>query len=122
MDAIRPAELDERLQDGDDVFVLDIRREADFDAGHIEGSYNAPVYDDLDGSGDALDPYLGPVPKDALVVTVCPVGVNAKTAAAALRDRGYESVPLKGGIRMWRKYESGSLEYRLRSGLRSLLP
>lgn len=120
MDAIRPAELDQRLEDGDDVFVLDIRRETDFDAGHIEGSYNAPVYDHLDGSGDALDPYLDQVPKDVLVVTVCPVGVNAKTAAAALRDRDYESVPLKGGIRMWRKYESGSFEYRLRSRLRSL--
>lgn len=121
MDGIRPAELDARLEDDEDVFLLDIRREADFEADHIDGSFNAPVYDDIDAEGDALEPYLDSIPADALVVAICPVGVTASDAAVALRDRGYDAVSLDGGFRLWRKYESDSLEYRVRSWLRSLV-
>lgn len=123
MSKIRPAELGKRLDDGEDIFVLDIRPESNFHAGHIDGSRNIPVYNDLrSGNTAALTDRLGAVPKDAKVVTVCKAGVVAKRATKLLEAEGYEAKTLAGGWRGWRGYQTNSLGYRLKSAVSSLLP
>lgn len=121
MSKIRPAELDDRRQT-EDVFVLDVRPRPHYQRRHIEGSVNAPVYDDL-RSGDtaALDDYLDRIPSDRPVVTVCKAGVVARRATAYLSSKGREVETLAGGMRSWRHYEDDTLYYRLTSGIRSLL-
>lgn len=121
MDAIRPAALAERLAANEDIFVLDLRPESEFDAYHIEGSYNAPVYHDLEADGEALEPFLDEIPSDSLIVTVCRIGSCARDATNALEDRGFESVVLKGGIRNWRGFDEETLPYRVKAFLRGLL-
>ncbi|MFB6106932.1 MAG: rhodanese-like domain-containing protein [Halobacteriaceae archaeon] len=123
MNTIGPEALADRLDAGDDLFVLDIRPESDYRAGHIDGSHNAPVYDAVRG-GDAaaLDAHLDAVPGDAEVVTVCKMGVVAKRATARLGEQGYEARTLAGGMRRWRGYQANSLGYRLSSFVRGLLP
>ena len=116
MSRIRPAELDERLGTDDEPFLLDIRPEADFEAGAIEGSRNVPVYDDLRGGDDAaLRRRLDEVPADREVVTVCKMGIVAKRATRILDDAGYEASTLSGGMSGWNGYERGSVGYKIRS-------
>jgi len=112
---IRPDELAPRL-DGDDPFLLDIRPAEKYRHGHIDGSHNVPVYDDLRaGDDDALERRLDEIPRDREVVTVCKMGFVAKRATRVLDENGYEAVTLAGGMSGWRGYQNGSLGYRLRS-------
>jgi rhodanese-related sulfurtransferase len=121
MDSIRPAELAERIEAGEDIFLLDLRPEAEYDGYHIEGSYNAPVYHELQADGKALEPFLEDIPTDSLIVTVCRVGSCARDATTALEDRGYDSAVLKGGIKHWRGFDEDTVSYRLRTFLRNVI-
>ena len=115
MSKIRPAELDSRL-DGDDAFLLDIRPRDDYRTGHVDGSHNIPVYDDLrSGDDDALRDALDDVPRDREVVTICKMGIVAKRATRVLDAEGYDAATLSGGMSGWRGYQNGTLGYRLRS-------
>jgi len=122
MGKIRPAEFDERSA-REDVFVLDIRPRKNYRDGHISGSHNVPVYDDLrGGDASALRSHLDEIPKDREVVTVCKAGVVARRATSALQEDGYEATTLAGGMRGWRGYENNSLGYRAMSLLWRVLP
>lgn len=121
MSKITPSELDKRSA-GDDSFVLDVRPERNYRNGHIEGSYNAPVYHDLRGGDtDTLDAHLSEIPDDRTVVTVCKAGVVAKRATNHLEDRGYDAATLSGGMKGWRHYEDDTLVYRVASFVRGLV-
>jgi len=116
MSTITPDELAARLDGDDGPFVLDIRPRGDYRAGHVDGSYNVPVYHDLSrGDEAALRKRLDDVPRDREVVTVCKMGIVAKRATRVLADEGYEASTLAGGMSGWRGYERGSVGYKLRS-------
>ena len=116
MSRIRPDQLDARLGGDDGPFVLDVRRREAFRDGHVDGSHNVPVYDDLRaGETDALRRRLGEVPRDREVVTVCRMGVVAKRATRVLEEEGYDAATLAGGMSGWRGYRDDTLGYRLRS-------
>lgn len=123
MSTVRPEELDERLSEADaDVAVIDLRGRDRFEADHVEGSRNVPVYDDLRrGDPAALERVADAAPADAEVVTVCRVGVVAKRATEHLDAEGYDAATLSGGMRGWRGYRDGTLGYRIRSFLRDVL-
>ena len=114
---IRPDELDDRL-DGAAPFLLDIRPAAEFEAGHIDGSHNVPVYGALGrGDDDALREQLDSIPRDQAIVTVCKLGMVATRATRVLEDEGYEATTLAGGMSGWRGYQKGSMLYKLWSVL-----
>ena len=116
MSTVRPAEVDERLQSGDDPFLLDIRPTASYQRAAIDGSYNLPVYGDLrGGNDDALRDQLAEIPQDRDVVVVCKMGIVAKRATHILREEGYDAATLLGGMSGWSGYQNGSLSYKLRS-------
>ncbi|MGZ6825307.1 MAG: ArsR/SmtB family transcription factor [Mycobacteriales bacterium] len=87
-------ELVQRLRDGE-VVLLDVRPEAEFAAGHIQGAVSVPV-DDLPRRVRAL-------PKDASVVAYCrgPYCVYADDAVRALRRRGFRAARLEDGYPEW---------------------
>lgn len=121
MPTVRPEALDERLPD-DDLVVVDVRDSARFEADHVPGSRNVPVYDDLRrGDPAAFERVADVAPEDGEVVTVCRVGVVADRATEHLRAEGYAAATLAGGMRDWRGYRDDTLGYRLRSWLRGLL-
>ncbi|EMA07436.1 rhodanese-like domain-containing protein [Haloferax denitrificans] len=127
MPSIRPDELAARLDDGDDLFILDIRPASNYQRGAIDGSHvsdangpdgsrNVPVYDDLRSGDDAsLRRRLDEIPRDRDVVVVCKMGIVAKRATGLLREEGYDAVTLAGGMSGWNGYQRGSLSYKLRS-------
>ncbi|MFC6785731.1 rhodanese-like domain-containing protein [Halobaculum halobium] len=116
MNSIRPAALDERLEAADAPFVLDIRPRSNFQRTAIDGSHNAPVYDDLRrGDDGSLRAHLDEIPRDEDVVVVCKMGVVAKRATSVLDAAGYDAMTLTGGISGWKGYQRNSIGYRVRS-------
>ncbi|CAI48291.1 rhodanese domain protein [Natronomonas pharaonis DSM 2160] len=115
MDAIRPPELQRRLESSDPPVILDIRPREAYQQSAIEGSHNVPVYDDLrSGNEGSLRDRLDEVP-DGEVVVVCKQGIVAKRATELLRDAGREAETLAGGMGGWRGYRNGTFGYKLRS-------
>lgn len=82
----------------EDYFIIDIRGQAAFDAGHIEGAVNAPLSDVLTAANGSTKPIL----------VVCTSGQEAGHAVIALRLSGYtDAKTLKWGICGWNDNLSG---------------
>lgn len=116
MAKIRPDELDSRLDGESGPFVLDIRPKDDYRRTAIDGSFNAPVYDDVRSGDDAaLREYFDEIPRDSDVVVVCKMGIVAKRATKQLQSEGYDATTLAGGMSGWTGYRNGTLGYKIRS-------
>ena len=76
----------------DEAVVVDVRSQAEWDAGHLRDAVFLPVTDLR--SGDAVID----LPKDKAVYTYCKAGVRAAAAAELLQDQGYTVTPLTMGF------------------------
>lgn len=93
--------------------ILDVRVEAQFLAGHIEGSVNSP-----DSNTTAL---LGKVARAAKVCLVCNDGHLSSTVARMLGVCGYTEVTyLKGGLKAWKESGAWLMETTRRGEYRRL--
>src|SRR5918992_2171872 len=79
----------------DEVQILDVREDWEWDAGHIDGSTHIPLNELLAGRVEDLD-HARPV------VAVCKTGNRSEVAALMLRARGYQAHNLEGGVEDWR--------------------
>lgn len=83
--------------------VLDVRDEAQFKAGHLEGAVHAPESD--------TKALLGKVARASKVVLVCNNGHLSSTVARMLGVCGYPEVTyLKGGLKCWKENGSALME------------
>ncbi|SFC41964.1 Rhodanese-related sulfurtransferase [Halobiforma haloterrestris] len=106
VDEVTPDEVKEKLED-DDVQVVDIRPESEFEQGHIPGAINIPMselpsrIDEYDWGDD--------------VVVACPIGQSSIQAARLIgsyEDAESDAVAsMEGGYREW--------EYELETGTES---
>lgn len=77
-----------------EVFLLDVRTQEEFDAGHIEGATLIPVQE--------LGLRIEEVPQDTKVLVYCRSGKRSVTASNILVDAGYTDVyNMLGGINVW---------------------
>ena len=84
------------MMDTQEVIVLDVREQDEFDAGHILGAVLLPV-----GTITA-DTAASVIPdKDAVVLVYCRSGNRSKTASQTLADLDYTAVYEFGGINTW---------------------
>lgn len=74
--------------------LLDVRTQAEFDTGSIEGALHIPL-DELRGRLDEL-------PKDKELLAFCKVGLRGYIACRLLTQRGYACRNLSGGITTYR--------------------
>lgn len=83
-----------RLDEGEDVILLDVRTQEEYDAGHIPGAVCLPNEDISAGL---------PLPygKEAEILVYCRSGRRSALAAEKLADMGYENVADFGGILDW---------------------
>ena len=95
VDTIGRAELLERLGRGD-VVLVDVRPEAEYEAGHIEGAQSIPL--------DELQRRLAELPADAEVVAYCrgPFCAYAHEAVRQLHAAGRSARRLEEGWPEWR--------------------
>ncbi|MDZ7731135.1 MAG: MBL fold metallo-hydrolase [Natrialbaceae archaeon] len=124
--------LKARLDDGEEITLLDTRRPADFEAWHIEHPniepVNVPFTEFLDGEDPASEVPAG-VPEGHLV-TCCAKGISSAYVAEFLTHEGQTVEALEDGMRGWaRLYEAVDLReaplvrqyYRPSSGCLSYL-
>ena len=98
---ISPSEVAGR-RDDDDLFILDVRNEDDFEEWAVSGSYNLPIYDELlDEEFSGLESSLGEIPKEKEIAVICVGGITSARAAEFLRERGYEARSMSDGMRGW---------------------
>ena len=93
---MKPEVLLQKLDLGEDIFVLDVRRPDEFAAGHVEGAVNVPVHD--------LAKHIDQLPDDpdTLIVVYCRSGVRSMFATSALLVLGYNKVyNMPGGFLAW---------------------
>ena len=81
--AVTPAEATSLMQERSmlGLHVLDVRTDAEYEAGHIEGAIHVPV--------DDLEKRLGDIPHAPLLI-VCRSGVRAGRAYDILSKHGYD--------------------------------
>jgi glyoxylase-like metal-dependent hydrolase (beta-lactamase superfamily II) len=101
MAEIKPETLNARLENNDDLLILDIRHEDEFEDWQIPGSVNIDVFDELRDDPAAAADMLSRVPDDEEVVTVCAAGVRSATATELLQEMGYEAKTLIDGMNGW---------------------
>ncbi|MGB3544106.1 MBL fold metallo-hydrolase [Rubrivirga sp.] len=80
---------------GDETVVLDVRRQAEVDAGHVPGSLHIPH--------TRLAARLDEVPTDRPVLVHCQSGVRAAVATALLASRGLEVAYVNDGFPHYRE-------------------
>lgn len=85
----------ERMDSGDELIVLDVRTQDEYDAGHIEGAVLLPNETITDTQPDLL-PDL-----DAEILIYCRSGNRSAQAALKLIAMGYTNVYDFGGIIDW---------------------
>ncbi len=84
------------MMDTQEVVVLDVREQDEYDSGHIPGAVLLPVGTINEETASAVIPE-----KDDTVLVYCRSGNRSKTASAALAELGYTNIYEFGGINTW---------------------
>ena len=74
--------------------LIDVRRDYEFEAGHLEGATNIEM-NQLSARAEELD-------RERPIVFYCRTGNRSGMAAAAFAEAGYDAHNLAGGIEAWK--------------------
>ena len=84
------------MMDNQEVIILDVREQDEYDGGHIPGAMLLPVGMINEETAAGVIPG-----KDATVLVYCRSGNRSKTASSTLADLGYTDIYEFGGINTW---------------------
>lgn len=84
-----------RLVNAGEAVIVDVRDASEFRGGHISGAINIP-YSSLKEKHSQLEKYKG-----KQIIVVDKMGQHAGAAGKILRDNGYDTKRLQGGISEW---------------------
>lgn len=84
------------MMDTQEVLVLDVREQEEYDSGHIPGAVLLPVGTITEDTAAAVIPE-----KEDTVLVYCRSGNRSKKASAALAELGYTNIYEFGGINTW---------------------
>ena len=91
---ITASELEQRLSRGDDLIVVDVREQNEWDADHLRQARHVPL--------SQFQQRFSEIPKEAEVVVYCKMGGRSANAKQFLLSHGYERVRnLQGGVMAW---------------------
>lgn len=90
------------MMDTQEVIVLDVREQNEYDSGHIPDAVLLPAGTIDEDTAAAVIPE-----KDSTVLVYCRSGNRSKTASSALAELGYTNIYELGGINTW-PYETES--------------
>lgn len=85
-----------KMMDTQEVIVLDVREQSEYDNGHIPNAVLLPVGTIEENTAAAV---IGE--KDTTVLVYCRSGNRSKAAASALAQLGYTNIYEFGGINTW---------------------
>jgi len=105
---IFPWDLEEQINEGRDMLIVDVREPYEFDVMHIEDSLNVPrgvLESAAEWDYEETEPELVKA-RDRYVVVVCRSGNRSLLATYTLSLMGFGSVVnLKTGLRGWNDYD-----------------
>lgn len=104
MNQLSVFDLATMIDEGSDLFLLDVREPHEVREASIPGSYNIPLGE--------LDARKDEVPTDVPVVTMCRSGGRSARAAALLEQAGWKVSNLDGGMLAWQDAHSGAVTSR----------
>ena len=84
------------MMDTQNVVILDVREQNEYDGGHIPGAVLLPVGTIDEASAAEVIP-----DKDSTVLVYCRSGNRSKTASSKLAELGYTNIYEFGGINTW---------------------
>jgi hydroxyacylglutathione hydrolase/adenylyltransferase/sulfurtransferase len=90
---VTPADVRRRLDAGEDVQVIDVREQYEWDAGRIPGVRHLEL--------EHLSAQAATIDKDRPVVFQCRLGSRSLMAAQAFRRAGYDAWSMAGGLQAW---------------------
>jgi rhodanese-related sulfurtransferase len=93
--------LQEMLERGERLTLVDVRKEEQHEAGTIPGSVNFDAYDALHAGDEQAMEGLE-LPEGERVATFCNRGTSGAAAAEQLRQQGYEAHSLEGRLEAWK--------------------
>ncbi|MFD1017944.1 MBL fold metallo-hydrolase [Thalassobacillus hwangdonensis] len=102
--AMTAKDIARKVIDKEELFILDVRNQKEFDDWKIEGDsveiFNTPYFDLLDG----VDDILGKIPSENVLV-VCAKEGSSMMVADMLEEAGVKNVTyLSGGMKAWSEY------------------
>ena len=77
----------------DDGFLLDVREDEEWAAGHVESAVHIGM--------DQLLEQIDQVPRDQAVAVICRSGGRSAQVVRYLRASGYDAVNVAGGMQAW---------------------
>lgn len=77
-----------------DTYIIDVREEEEYHAGHIPGSYNIPL-------STISEETVSFISKDRKVIVYCQSGNRSKIASSILADMGFTVYNMIDGIASW---------------------
>ncbi len=84
------------LQTRDDVVVIDVREQWEYDNGHIPGVMLIPLSE--------FDARLDEIPNDQTVIFACESGARSKRVTSAMKAQGHTNVHnMVGGFSAWER-------------------
>ena len=89
-------EAAKEMMDTQEVIVLDVREQSEYDSGHIPGAVLLPVGSIDEETAAAVIPE-----KDSTVLVYCRSGNRSKTTSSTLAGLGYTNIYEFGGINTW---------------------
>ena len=84
------------MMDTQDVIILDVREQDEYDSGHIPGAVLLPVGTIDETTAAEVIPEM-----DSTVLVYCRSGNRSKTASSTLAELGYSNIYEFGGINTW---------------------
>ncbi|MBL8046673.1 MAG: hypothetical protein JNL09_09035 [Anaerolineales bacterium] len=94
---ISARELRERLKDKDDVLVLDVRQQNEWDAGHLPGAMHV--------ENGRLATHTPALPKERPIAVQCARGSRSMAGISVLKRKGYHNlIQVAGGFTAWQAF------------------
>jgi rhodanese-related sulfurtransferase len=76
-----------------DAFLLDVREDHEWLAGHAPAAVHIPMYD--------VPQRLADLPRDEPIAVICHIGARSGQVAHWLRAQGYDAHNVEGGMEAW---------------------
>ena len=90
---VQPTDLRRRLDDGEDIYLLDVREPFEVDEWAFPEAVNIPL--------GQLGSRTAELPVDRAIVVICHAGVRSAAATDALVKAGWRAESLAGGTAAW---------------------
>ncbi|EPH40655.1 rhodanese-like domain-containing protein [Streptomyces aurantiacus] len=85
----------DELSDGD--FLLDVREDDEWQAGHAAGALHIPMSDFVSRYGELTEA----APQDGRINVICRSGGRSAQVTAYLAQQGLDAVNVEGGMQVW---------------------